>query len=140
MDNPNGQAGRTESPPLPRFTRRQLEITRQIAAYLCAHLEEGLTLEKLSREFSIPLTTMKRCFSAVYGIPVYSYLRRIRIQKAAELLLETDSTILAVAGQVGYDNASKFAAAFKAVTGLSPSEYRRCPVKGESAGSPSWSE
>lgn len=134
MDNRIDKAGREKSGPLPRFTCRQLQLIRQIAAYLDTYPEKALTLEKLSQEFSMPLTTMKRCFSAVYGMPVYAYLRRSRMKKAAKLLRETDSTILAVAGQVGYDNASKFAAAFKAVTGLSPSEYRRYPAEWETDG------
>ena len=114
-----------------RFTRRQVLLIRQIAGYLDAHPEEQLTLEKLSQLFSMPVSTMKRCFCAVYGMPVCAYLRRSRMKKAAGLLLETDGTVLDIAGQVGYDNASKFAAAFKAVTGLSPSEYRRQPVEWE---------
>lgn len=134
MDNIRGKTGRKERIPLPRFTCRQLQTIQQIAAYLNNHPEEELTLERLSQDFVMPLTTMKRCFSAVYGIPIYAYLRRSRMKKAAKLLLETDSTIMEVAGQVGYDNASKFAAAFKTVTGLSPSEYRRCPAKWDPVG------
>ena len=64
---------------------------------------------------------MKRCFEAVYGMPVSRYLRRVRIRRAAALLRSTDDTVLSVAGQVGYSNGSKFAAAFKAEMGVNPS-------------------
>ena len=43
---------------------------------------------------------------------------------AAELLRSTDRTVLDIAGQFGYDNASKFARAFRDVIGVSPNEYR----------------
>ena len=43
---------------------------------------------------------------------------------AAELLRQTNRTVLDIAGQFGYDNASKFAKAFRDVIGVSPREYR----------------
>ena len=43
---------------------------------------------------------------------------------AAALLRETDRTVLDIACQFGYDNASKFARAFRDVIGVSPREYR----------------
>ena len=52
----------------------------------------------------------------------------LRIQErhsgAAALLRETDRTVLDIACQFGYDNASKFARAFRDVIGVSPREYR----------------
>ena len=107
----------------PQF--RQTARIREIGRYLETHPGEPVTLPQLSRRFGVPLTTMKRCFEAVYGMPVSRYLRRVRIRRAAALLRSTDDTILSVAGQVGYSNGSKFAAAFKAEMGVNPSEYRR---------------
>ena len=43
---------------------------------------------------------------------------------AAQLLRSTDRTVLDIAGQFGYDNASKFAKAFRNVIGVSPNAYR----------------
>lgn len=43
---------------------------------------------------------------------------------AAKLLVETDRTIMDIAGEFGYDNSSKFAGAFREVLGVSPREYR----------------
>ena len=45
-------------------------------------------------------------------------------EAAAELLRQTNRTVLDIAGQFGYDNASKFAKAFRDVIGVSPREYR----------------
>ena len=40
------------------------------------------------------------------------------------MLQHSDSTVLEIAGRFGYDNGSKFAAAFKDVMGMTPNEYR----------------
>ena len=44
---------------------------------------------------------------------------------AAKMLRGTDMRVVDIATSVGYDSPSKFSAAFKAATGLAPSEYRQ---------------
>ena len=46
------------------------------------------------------------------------------MQAAGLMLQHSDSTVLEIAGRFGYDNGSKFAAAFKDVMGMTPNEYR----------------
>ncbi|MEY8229151.1 helix-turn-helix domain-containing protein [Blautia producta] len=53
------------------------------------------------------------------------FLMRHRITKATEMLVETDHLIQNIASSCGYANELSFAKAFKKVTGLSPSEYRK---------------
>ena len=53
-----------------------------------------------------------------------TYIGAGRLRQAAELLRQTNRTVLDIAGQFGYDNASKFAKAFRDVIGVSPREYR----------------
>ena len=83
-------------------------------------------MEALSRQYQIPLTTMKACFKSVYGSPVNTYMRALRMDRAALLLRkEPEASVTEIAGAVGYDSSSKFAAAFRAVKGQTPLEYRR---------------
>ena len=61
---------------------------------------------------------MKACFKSVYGSPVNTYMRALRMDRAALLLRkEPEASVTEIAGAVGYDSASKFAAAFRAVKG-----------------------
>ena len=48
----------------------------------------------------------------------------IKMESAAYMLEYTDKTILEVAMEYGYDNGSKFAAAFRSVKGVNPAQYR----------------
>lgn len=89
------------------------------------HLDQHITLEALSRQYQIPLTTMKACFKSVYGSPVNTYMRALRMDRAALLLRkEPETSVTEIAGAVGYDSASKFAAA-SGGEGTTPLEYRR---------------
>ena len=47
------------------------------------------------------------------------------MQKAAALLAEGRLSVMEIAGMSGYENCSKFAAAFRGEYGMSPSDYRR---------------
>lgn len=109
------------------LTRTQADTIRAIRAYLVEQLDRHITLPELSRRFHIPLTTMKQSFKAVYGDSIGQYLRSYRMQKAMWLLQETDRSVTEIAGQVGYQNASKFTQVFQRFTGVAPSEYRKIP-------------
>lgn len=110
----------------PYFYRAQVETVKAIRVFLTEHLEQRFTLEELSKRFQIPLTTMKACFKTVFGSPVNTYMRNYRMDRAASYLRnEPDTSVMEIAGRVGYDSSSKFAAAFKAVKGKSPLEYRK---------------
>ena len=89
--------------------------------------EERWTLARLSQRLGASPSLLQGSFRAVYGMSPGAFLRARRMRYAAELLRRSDGSILTIAGQLGYDNASKFARAFRQVMGVSPSDYRRGP-------------
>ncbi|SDE12823.1 helix-turn-helix domain-containing protein [Sporomusa acidovorans] len=109
----------------PYFPKSQVNKIKQIKQFLTQNIACHFTLEELSKRFGISLTAMNSCFKAVYGIPVYAFIRTYRMQAAAAMLLTSQDSITVIAGNVGYENSSKFASAFKAVIHISPSAYRK---------------
>lgn len=107
------------------FYKTQTEKVKELQKYLKENLQTHDTLETLSEKFDIPLTTMKSCFKEMFGSPIYSYLRTLRMNKACELLLFTEDDISKICGEVGYDSPSKFSAAFKKEIGELPMGYRK---------------
>ncbi|WP_431732285.1 helix-turn-helix domain-containing protein [Clostridium botulinum] len=90
------------------------------------NLHKHYTLDQLSKEFDIPLTSMKICFKNVYGNSIFAYMRFYRINMGAVLLRQNKGCSIAeIAGKVGYDSPSKFSTAFKDVMGVSPLIYRK---------------
>ena len=83
--------------------------------------------------FHVSQTVLKGAFKGVYGVPVYSYMRTQKMQSAALLLKQTDLPVMEIAGRSGYDNGSKFAAAFRDIMGMSPNEYRNSSTSEASA-------
>ena len=110
----------------PYFYKSQVEKIKAIQALISEHPEHRYTQEYLSKQFEIPLTPMKKCFKTVYGSPINTYMRISCMNKAAVLLRQSpSSSITEIAGKMGYDSPSKFAAAFKSVIGQTPLEYRK---------------
>ena len=101
-----------------------LVFAQQVCAYLSENCERKFTMQELSAHFSASPSLINKCFSGVYGMTPPAYLRAQKMYGAAQLLRGTDRTVLDIAGQFGYDNASKFAKAFRGVIGVSPAEYR----------------
>lgn len=52
-------------------------------------------------------------------------MKTYRMKQAAALLRQTQATIAEIANQVGYENQSKFATAFRDVFKIAPAEYRK---------------
>lgn len=110
----------------PYFYKGQVEKIKAIRAVLTQDLTKTYTLEELSNQFDIALTPMKNCFKAVYGSPIFTYMRNYRMNYAASLLkMDKSLKVAEVAGLVGYDSPSKFSSAFHQVMGKTPLEYRK---------------
>ena len=109
--------------PLP--STPQADRIHAVHHLLTTDLQHRHTIESLSKQFYLDSSTLKREFRRVYGLPIATYLKEFRIHKAMELLSSTDESIASIATQVGYETQSKFAAAFKSATRLSPSAYRK---------------
>ena len=110
----------------PYFYKTQVEKVKAIRVYLSEHLTENHSQAELSEKFDIPLTAMKTCFKSIYGVSIGTWVTTCRMDRAAQLLRQgrSSGTITEIAAQVGYDSSSKFAAAFKKATGMTPVEYR----------------
>ena len=68
-------------------------------------------------------------FKQLTGVTFTTYLNRIRIERACELLnAESRVSIGEIASQCGYNSAGQFISAFKKLMGITPDAYRKLPV------------
>ena len=113
-----------EQPETRSYSAAQIELAKSISTYLLENEEGKCTMQDLSRQFAASGTLISKSFRGVYGMSPAAYLRAQKMHSAAALLRSTDRTVLDIAGQFGYDNASKFAKAFRDVIGVPPNAYR----------------
>lgn len=101
------------------------EIVYNVHQYLTEHMAERITVEELARKFLTNPTTLRAAFRKVYGNSLAAHMKEHRMEEAARLLSMKSGSVSEIAAKVGYTSQSRFCAAFKAVYGISPTEYRR---------------
>ena len=109
----------------PTLNAEQKEWVQEVCRYLALHSrQQRLSLSRLSGRIYVSATYLSALFHKYTGRSFKSCLIALRIQKACQLLLETNLYVYEVAEQTGYSNAQYFSILFKKCTGFSPSEYR----------------
>ena len=105
--------------------RTQVEIVKSVSEYITENLNGKITVKQLTLEFGVSDTYLQNAFRSVYGMPVISFIRNQKMQSAAQVLIHTTRTIDEIAEEFGYENESKFSAAFKKIMGDPPGVYRK---------------
>ena len=98
---------------------------REAVAYIRENYKKDLSMTVVSNEVSMNYTLFSAQFKQYTGSNFVNFVRDLRITEAKRLLSETDLMILEVGAVVGYENEKHFLKSFKAVVGVTPSEYRK---------------
>ena len=109
------------------FCDRQKRLARErvdrVVALLRQHLVEPLSLEEIGREVGCSPFHLSRTFSAETGMTIPQYLRKLRMERAAELLQSGKYNVTEAAMAVGYSSLSHFSQSFCQTIGCCPGLY-----------------
>jgi AraC-like DNA-binding protein len=109
----------------PAWYRAQADpLVGKAMAMLQHNPERPWTVASLAEQLGVSRALLAKRFSALVGEPPISFLTGWRLALAADLLREQDSTIAAVASQVGYGTPYALSTAFKRAYGVSPKQHR----------------
>lgn len=108
--------GRGERPDL--AVMRAIQIMR-------TKLGERLSVTDLARAVGASRAVFARRFVGATGSSPRKFMNALRIEEAARLLSETDSSVSEIAEQVGYASEFAFSRAFKRQRGVAPSIFRK---------------
>lgn len=96
-----------------------------ISDYLHEHINEEVTLERITGELSVNRNKLNEIFHEKTQMTCMNYLTKMRMDLASILLVETDLRIVEICERIGYDDANYFSKAFKKEKGMVPSAYRK---------------
>jgi two-component system response regulator YesN len=88
------------------------------------HLGEPLTIQSIAEQIPMNPTYFCEIFKTHTGETVLNYVRRLRMEEAARLLIETDGKLLDITDKVGYNDVKYFSRQFKRHFGVLPSSYK----------------
>src|SRR5262249_20809830 len=92
---------------------------------IVANLDEALDLGALAKDACLSPFHFHRVFRGMVGETPVELGRRLRLERAASALADTDRGITQLAFEAGYDTHEAFTRAFRARYGASPSEFRQ---------------
>jgi AraC-like DNA-binding protein len=105
------------------------EIAEQVLFLLARDMDNPPSLEDLGREFNRSPFAISRIFSEITGETIPSALRRLRLDRAGRLLIETHKSVTEIAFEVGYSSIGSFNKAFGQHFGCVPTAYRTSRTK-----------
>lgn len=110
-------------------TRAYAERFQRVLDYIDRHLDEDLTVAKLSRVANFSKYHFHRQFSCHAGMTVARYIEVMRLRRASyHLAFNQNRRIIDIALEAGFENPESFARAFKRNFGQTPSGFRRKPA------------
>ena len=102
------------------------EIAEVIRLYIHDHIQERLVIQELAAQFGINYSYLSAVFRKRYGISPNEYINSERIRRAAELMRSQQEWKFKDIGEmVGFPDPYYFSRVFKAVMGVSPTQYRK---------------
>jgi AraC-like DNA-binding protein len=107
-----------------------------ICAYLNSHFEEQIDFAALSHEVCMNHASLCRFFKRATGRTMSAYVNELRVGAAAQLLTDTNLSVLDICFKIGFGNYSNFSRQFKRIKGYGPralrQQLRALPLSGAS--------
>lgn len=92
--------------------------------YIDSHYQHDIGIEEVAEHVQISFSYFCTLFKQTAGCTFLEYLTRFRIQKACQLLRQSEVKVYQIAPLVGYQDPRYFTQVFKKMMGMTPSEYR----------------
>ncbi|TCH99116.1 AraC family transcriptional regulator [Roseococcus sp. SYP-B2431] len=120
-----GQLGRRARSARRAPNPRERRLAVSAALWLEAQAGEETSLGEAAAQAGLSPFHFLRVFSRTLGVTPHQYLLRVRLDRAARLLGETELPVTEVAFEAGYADLSNFVRAFGRAAGMSPRAFRR---------------
>ncbi|NJN89073.1 MAG: AraC family transcriptional regulator [Leptolyngbyaceae cyanobacterium SL_5_14] len=96
----------------------------QVLDYISDHLDQDIKLVDLAALIGMSQFHFSHLFKQSIGIAPYQYLLQQRIERAKQLLKQTDQSIMEIAFSCGFNSHSHLSKQFRQFTGITPKAYR----------------
>ncbi|MFT6309330.1 MAG: AraC-like DNA-binding protein [Halioglobus sp.] len=96
-----------------------------VTQYISENFSQDITLAEMANKVGMNDSAFSRFFAKATGNSFNRFVNRVRISKACELLLDTETAITAICYETGFNNIANFNRRFRELKGSTPREYRR---------------
>ena len=96
----------------------------RVIQYIYYHYDENIQMEDLAGSVNLHPNYLHRIFKQVMNETVVEYLTKLRVNRAKNLLRNTDMPIIEITHNIGMNSSQYFSQVFKKQVGMTPREYR----------------
>ena len=108
----------------PEDRERHFRDLAPVVRHLEEHYSDVVPMAEMARLAGLSPTHFNRRFRQIFGMAPMRFLHALRIEKARQLLVETDRSVGEIAVGSGYHDQSHFTRHFRQLTGVAPGKYR----------------
>ncbi len=101
------------------------DLIGDIKDYIVSNTGEKITVDNLASRAHMSTTHFSRVFKQKTGFSPYDYVLTARINKAKELLLKTEMSVVQIAYETGFNSEANFIYCFTKNEGISPGKFRK---------------
>ncbi len=107
------------------FSSIQSDYVAKAISFIQENHSHNISIQELSDFVGIDRSYLYRIFKNILGVSPQDFLIEFRIQRACQLLLETNMDISSIANYVGFSTPTHMSVAFNRINNISPSKYRK---------------
>ncbi len=101
-----------------------VRLINKACAYITENFHKSISLEEVAHTVHLSPYYFSRIFKAEKGFNFVDFLTKVRIDKAKLMLQNPEQTVVRVAAEAGYQDASYFCRVFRQEVGVTPNQYR----------------
>ena len=105
--------------------RTQLARYKKLIAFIDAHFKEEIDIPRIEEVCHYSYRNINRIFEALHKETIGKYIKRLRLEKAAQYLTYSEMGVSEIAYEVGFEDRAAFSRAFKNKYQLSPANFRK---------------
>jgi AraC-like DNA-binding protein len=111
-------------PFLMKLKKEDIERIRLARELLTKNRRYHITINDLSQQIQLNRTKLQYGFKQLFGVSIDDYRILLRMEKAKELLEQTEKSVKEISILVGYKSMGSFSTMFKKIYSKSPTEWR----------------
>lgn len=101
-----------------------VRVINKACDYIVENCHRNISLEEVAQKVHLSHFYFSRLFKQEKGCNFVDFITKVRVDRAKVMLQDPDSTVVQIAAEVGYQDASYFCRVFRHATSMTPKQYR----------------
>ena len=107
------------------FSEKEQELVSEIISYIYENYMKELNIDEVTEKFNITDIKLNKILMSYSGKRFIEFLNALRIDKACEMLLTTDKSIIDISFELGFNTVKTFNNNFSKLKNMAPTDFRK---------------